>query len=56
MLERGPRFSSVSAVQEEPATLDPQYEGGVFVNPVLECATKLESNKRGDVRMNDLKS
>jgi acylphosphatase len=33
MLERGPRFSSVSAVQEEPATPDPQYEGGFFINP-----------------------
>ena len=33
MLERGPRFSSVSAVQEETATPDPQYEGGFFVNP-----------------------
>ena len=32
MLERGPRFSSVSAVQEEPATPDPQYEGGFFIN------------------------
>ena len=33
MLERGPRFSSVSGVQEEPATPDPQYEGGFFINP-----------------------
>jgi acylphosphatase len=33
MLERGPRFSSVSAVQEEPATPDPQYEGRFFINP-----------------------
>jgi len=33
MLERGPRFSSVSAVQEEPATADPQYEGGFVINP-----------------------
>jgi acylphosphatase len=32
MLERGPRFSSVSGVQEEPATPDPQYEGGFFIN------------------------
>ena len=33
MLERGPRFSSVSAVQEEPATPDPQYEGAFIINP-----------------------
>jgi hypothetical protein len=33
MLESGPRFSSVSAVQEEPATPDPQYEGGFVINP-----------------------
>jgi acylphosphatase len=32
MLERGPRFSSVSGVQEEPTTPDPQYEGGFFIN------------------------
>jgi acylphosphatase len=32
MLERGPRFSSVSGVQEEPATPDPQYEGRFFIN------------------------
>jgi acylphosphatase len=33
MLERGPRFSSVSEVQEEPAALDSQYDGGFIVNP-----------------------
>ena len=33
MLERGPRFSSVSEVQEEPAVPDSQYEGGFFINP-----------------------
>ncbi len=33
MLERGPRFSSVSEVQEEPATADSQFEGGFFINP-----------------------
>jgi len=33
MLERGPRFSSVSEVREEPATPDPQYEGGFVINP-----------------------
>jgi acylphosphatase len=26
VLERGPRFSSVSKVEEEPAAIDPQYE------------------------------
>ncbi len=33
MLERGPRFSSVSEVHEEPATPEPQYEGGFVINP-----------------------
>ncbi len=33
MLKRGPRFSSISEVQEEPATPDPQYEGGFVINP-----------------------
>jgi hypothetical protein len=32
-LERGPRFSSVSEVREEPATPDSQYEGGFVINP-----------------------
>ena len=32
MLERGPRFSSVSEVLEEPATPDRQYEGDFFIN------------------------
>ena len=33
ILENGPRFSSISAVQEETATPDPQYEGGFVINP-----------------------
>jgi len=33
MLERGPRFSSVSEVKEETATPDPHYEGGFVINP-----------------------
>ncbi|HKV62713.1 MAG TPA: acylphosphatase [Candidatus Acidoferrum sp.] len=33
ILERGPRFSSISAVQEESATPDPQYEGGFVISP-----------------------
>ncbi len=33
LLERGPRFSSISEVQEEPATPDPQYGGRFFINP-----------------------
>jgi len=33
MLERGPRLSSISEVQEEPAAPDPQYEGGFVINP-----------------------
>ena len=33
MLERGPRFSNVSEVQEEVAVPDLQYEGGFFINP-----------------------
>jgi len=32
VLERGPRMSSVTEVQEEPAALDRQYEGGFFIN------------------------
>ena len=32
-LERGPRFSSVSDVQEAPAAPDSQYEGGFFISP-----------------------
>jgi acylphosphatase len=31
MLERGPRFSSISGVQEETATPDPQYEGAFVI-------------------------
>ncbi len=33
MLERGPRFASISEVQEEPAAPDPRYEGGFVINP-----------------------
>jgi acylphosphatase len=33
MLERGPRFASISEVQEETASPDPQYEGGFVINP-----------------------
>ncbi len=33
MLERGPRFSSVSGVKEEPAAPDPRYEGGFVIIP-----------------------
>ena len=33
MLERGPRFSSVSEVLEEVAVPDSQYEGGFVINP-----------------------
>ncbi len=33
LLERGPRFSSISEVQEEAATRDPQYEGEFVINP-----------------------
>ncbi len=32
MLARGPRLSSVSKVQEEPAAPDPQYERGFFIS------------------------
>lgn len=32
MLERGPRFSNVSEVQEQPAALDLQYDGGFTIN------------------------
>jgi acylphosphatase len=32
MLERGPRFSSVSEVLDEPAAADAQYEGGFSIN------------------------
>lgn len=33
MLERGPRFSSVSEVLDEPAVTDAEYEGRFFINP-----------------------
>jgi len=32
-LERGPRFSSVTEVLEEPAAAEAQYEGGFVINP-----------------------
>jgi len=32
MLERGPRFSSVSEVREEPAILDAQDRAGFFID------------------------
>lgn len=35
VLQRGPRFSRVSGVQEEASTPDPQYEGGFFINPSM---------------------
>ena len=35
MLERGPRFSSISSVQEESATPDPHYESGFVINPSI---------------------
>jgi len=34
-LERGPRFSSISSVQEESATPDSRYEGGFVINPSI---------------------
>jgi acylphosphatase len=33
VLERGPRFSSVTEVLEEPATPDRQYGGDFFISP-----------------------
>ena len=33
LLERGPRFSSVTEVREEPAVPEPQYDGGFMINP-----------------------
>lgn len=33
MLEKGPRFSSVSEVRDEPAALEADYEGGFVINP-----------------------
>jgi len=35
MLERGPRFSSISEIQEETAAPDPKYEGGFVINPSI---------------------
>ncbi|HYL83610.1 MAG TPA: acylphosphatase [Candidatus Angelobacter sp.] len=31
-LKKGPRFSSVSEVRDEPAALDAHYEGAFFIN------------------------
>lgn len=33
LLERGPRFSSVAEVLEEPAPVEAQYDGGFVINP-----------------------
>lgn len=33
LLERGPRFSSVTEVLEEPAPVETQYDGGFVINP-----------------------
>jgi acylphosphatase len=33
LLEKGPRFASVSEVRDEPAAADSQYEGGFLINP-----------------------
>ncbi|HET8925917.1 MAG TPA: acylphosphatase [Candidatus Acidoferrum sp.] len=33
LLERGPRFATVTEVLEEAAALDPQHESGFVVNP-----------------------
>jgi acylphosphatase len=33
LLERGPRFASISEVREETAAPDAQYEGGFTINP-----------------------
>jgi len=55
MLERGPRFSSVSAVQEESANPDPQYEADSLSIPAFERYEYEGMARRGDVRMNDLK-
>ena len=33
LLERGPRFSSVTEVVEEPAASEGQYEGSFVINP-----------------------
>lgn len=33
LLERGPRFSGVTEVVEEPATPETQYDGGFVINP-----------------------
>ena len=33
ILERGPRFSGVSGVQEEPAAQDPRYDGEFVIIP-----------------------
>ena len=33
LLERGPRFSSVAEVLEEPAPVEAQYDGSFVINP-----------------------
>lgn len=33
LLQKGPRFSNVREVRDEPAALDARYEGGFVVNP-----------------------
>ena len=33
LLERGPRFSSVAEVLEEPAPVETQYDGSFVINP-----------------------
>lgn len=33
LLERGPRFSSVTEVAEEPAPVERQYDGSFVINP-----------------------
>jgi acylphosphatase len=32
LLERGPRFSGVTEVREEPAAAEAEYDGGFFIN------------------------
>lgn len=33
LLERGPRFSNVTEVLEEPATAESEYDGGFVIHP-----------------------
>jgi len=55
MLERGPRFSSVSAVQEESANPDRSTKADSLSIPAFERYEYEGMARRGDVRMNDLK-